>query len=198
MNGPVRNGPAMNRRLVRMLLALYPRPYRDRYGAEVVRLTEELIAAGEITPAEGALNLAAAAAAERGRALADSRRTAAAMALAALIALGGSLYATSHARIPAAASAPGAQHAPGARPGLAYLVRFACVVRSGKAARHPLVVPARMIGTTAACPALPAPCHARPGHPWPGQNPGTVLRVAVKPGQCIIAYQGDKPAAPGR
>ena len=96
------NGPAMNRRLVRMLLALYPRPYRERYGAEVVRLTEELIAAGEITPAEGALNLAAAAAAERGRALAESRRTAAAMALAVLVALAGSFYATSHARTPAA------------------------------------------------------------------------------------------------
>jgi hypothetical protein len=120
------------------------------------------------------------------------------MALAVLIAQSGSLYVTSHARTPAAASAPSAQRAPDARPVPAYVVRFACVVRSGKAARHPLVVPAQMIGTTAACPALPAPCHARPGHPWPGQNLGTVFRVAVKAGQCILTYQGDKPAAPGR
>ena len=88
----------MNRRLVRLLLAVYPRDWRARYGAEVVRLTEELIAAGEITPAEGALNLAVAAVAERGRALADSRRAAAAMALAALIAVAGSFYGSGHAR----------------------------------------------------------------------------------------------------
>jgi len=188
----------MNRRLVRMLLALYPRAYRDRYGAEVVRLTEELIAAGEITPAEGALNLAAAAAAERGRALADSRRTAAAMALAVLVALAGSLYVSSHARTPTAASAPRAQRAPGALPAPARLVRFACVIRPGAAGSHPLMVPPRRAGTTAVCPAMPPACHARPGRLWPGEDSGVVLRVAVKPGQCIVAYQGDKPAAPGR
>jgi hypothetical protein len=192
------NGPAMNRRLVRMLLALYPRPYRERYGAEVVRLTEELIAAGEITPAEGALNLAAAAAAERGRALAESRRTAAAMALAVLVALAGSFYATSHARAPAAASAPRAQRPPGALPAPARLVRFACVIRSGAAGSHPLVVPPQRAGITAVCPAMPPTCRARPGHPWPGEDSDAVLRVAVKPGQCIIAYQEDKPAVPGR
>ena len=188
----------MNRRLVRMLLALYPRAYRDRYGAEVVRLTEELIAAGEITPAEGALNLAVAAAAERGRALADSRRTAAAMALAVLVALAGSFYLTSHARTSASVSAPRAQRAPGALPAPARLVRFACVIRPGAAGSHPLVVPPRRAETTAVCPAMPPPCHARPGRPWPGEDSGVVLRVAVKPGQCIIAYQGDKPAALGR
>jgi hypothetical protein len=188
----------MNRRLVRMLLALYPRAYRDRYGAEVVRLTEELIAAGEITPAEGAVNLAVAAAAERGRALADSRRTAAAMALAVLVALAGSFYVTSHARTPTAASAARAQRAPGALPAPARLVRFACVIRLGAAGSHPLVVPHRRVGTTAVCPAMPPSCHARPGRPWPGEDGGVVLRVAVKPGQCIIAYQEDKPAAPGR
>jgi hypothetical protein len=189
----------MNRRLVRMLLALYPRAYRDRYGAEVVRLTEELIAAGEITPAEGALNLAAAAAAERGRALADSRRTAAAMALAVLVALAGSFYVASHARTPAAASAPRAQRAPGALPAPARLVRFACVIRPGAAGRHLLVVPPpRRAGITAVCPPMPPACHVRPGRPWPGEDSGVVLRVAVKPGQCVIADQGDKPAAPGR
>ena len=198
MNGPVMNGGGMNRRLIRMLLALYPRAYRDRYGAEVVRLTEELIAAGEITPAEGTLNMAVAATAERGRALADSWRTAAAMALAVLVALAGSFYVTSHARTPAAVSAPRAQRAPGALPAPARLVRFACVIRSGAVGSHPLVVPSRRVGTTDVCPALPAPCHARPGHPWPGEDSGVILRVAVRTGQCIIAYRGDKPSAPGR
>ena len=47
----------MNRHLVRMLLTLYPRPWRDRYGTEVVRLTQELIATGETTPTRGALNI---------------------------------------------------------------------------------------------------------------------------------------------
>jgi hypothetical protein len=112
----------MNRRLVRLLLALYPRAYRDRYGAEVVRLTEELIAAGEVTPAEGALNLAAAAAAERGRALADSWRTAAAMALAALVAVAGSFYVAGHARHPAPASAASAA------PAQASLARVLCLI----------------------------------------------------------------------
>ena len=49
----------MNRRLLRALLALYPRAWRDRYGAEVAHLTGELIAAGETTPLAGALNLMA-------------------------------------------------------------------------------------------------------------------------------------------
>ena len=48
----------MNRHLVRLLLTLYPRPWRDRYGTEVVRLTQELIATGETTPTRGALNRA--------------------------------------------------------------------------------------------------------------------------------------------
>jgi hypothetical protein len=51
----------MNRHLVRLLLMLYPRSWRDRYGPEVVRLTQELIAVGETTPARGALNMAGAA-----------------------------------------------------------------------------------------------------------------------------------------
>jgi hypothetical protein len=96
MNGGDMRRPSLNRHLVRLLLALYPPAWRVRYGAEVVRLTEELIAAGEVTPAEGALNLMANAAVERGRALADSRRTAVAMALAAVVAVAGSFYAVGH------------------------------------------------------------------------------------------------------
>ena len=88
----------MNRHLVRLLLTLYPRPWRDRYGTEVVRLTQELIATGETTPTRGALNMAGAALAERFRALADSPRAAVAMAVAALLAVAGSFYASGHAR----------------------------------------------------------------------------------------------------
>ena len=187
----------MNPCLTRLLLALYPRAWRDRYGAEVVRLTEELIATGETTPAQGAFNLAAAAVAERGRSLAESRRAAAATALAVLMVVAGSFYVTSHARTPAAVSAPRAQHALGALPAPVRLVRFACVLRPGTAAGHRRLVRPRQIGPAAVCPAMPAQCHARPGHPWPGEDLGTVRRVAVRPGQCIIAYQGDKPAASG-
>ena len=46
-----RVGVVMNRHLLRVLLALYPRAWRDRYGAELAGLTEDLISAGEITTA---------------------------------------------------------------------------------------------------------------------------------------------------
>ena len=95
----------MNRRLARLLLMLYPRPWRERYGAEVVRLTQDLIVTGETTPARGALNMMGAALAERGRALAYSSRTAVAMVVAALLAVAGSFYASGHGRPPSAASA---------------------------------------------------------------------------------------------
>jgi hypothetical protein len=98
----------MNRHLVRLLLMLYPRPWRDRYGAEVVRTTQDLIATGETTPTRGALNMAGAALAERARALTDSSRLAVAMAVAALLAVAASFFPSGHARpprLPSAASA---------------------------------------------------------------------------------------------
>jgi hypothetical protein len=64
----------MNRHLLRALLALYPRSWRDRYGAELASLTEELIRAGEIAPLPAMVNLAGGAALERGRVLVGSRR----------------------------------------------------------------------------------------------------------------------------
>jgi hypothetical protein len=66
----------MNRHLLRALLALYPRAWRDRYGAELASLTEELISAGEIAPLPAMVNLAGGAALERGRVLVGSRRAA--------------------------------------------------------------------------------------------------------------------------
>lgn len=188
----------LNRHLVRLLLALYPRAWRDRYGAEVVRLTEELIRAGETTPAQGALNLAAAAIAERGRALADSRRTVAAMAVAALIAVAGGFYATAHARPPGPASAPGAASALTAP---ASLARVLCVYRLATGTPRRVVIrfgpghagaPAMGGKWQARCVKLPARCHLRLS---PSSPPGVPVPVAVKPGQCVIAVP--EPAAPG-
>jgi hypothetical protein len=85
-------------RLTWLLMMLYPRAWRDRYGAEVLRLTRELIAAGETTPARAAVDLACAAAAERCRALGNSWRPAMAMAAAVLVAVAGSVYVAGHAR----------------------------------------------------------------------------------------------------
>jgi hypothetical protein len=99
----------MNRHLVRLLLMLYPRPWRDRYGAEVVRTTQDLIATGETTPTRGALNMAGAALAERARVLTGSSRIPVAMAAAALLAVVVSFYASGHARPPKPPSAASAR-----------------------------------------------------------------------------------------
>ena len=88
----------MNGHLMRGLLALYPRAFRDRYGAELASVTDERISAGELTPLLAALNLACGAALEWGRVLFHSRRTVLAMAVAAIMAVAGSLYVASHVR----------------------------------------------------------------------------------------------------
>ena len=88
----------------RWLLALYPRRWRDRYGAEVADLADELIAAGDTTPLRAALGLLAGAGAERWR-VATSRAVlmpAAASAAAA----GGIALAVSHTLHGAPASTP--------------------------------------------------------------------------------------------
>jgi len=123
-------------RLAWLLMMLYPRTWRDRYGAEVLRLTRELIAAGETTPARAAVNLACAAVVERCRALGHAWRPAMAVAATALLALAASLYATGQAHRAAAASAASASAAPAP----ASLVRFLC---SSRPSRSP---PARSAG----------------------------------------------------
>lgn len=90
----------MNRHLMRALVALYPPAFRDRYGTELASLTDELIRGGELTPLLAALNLLGGAALEWGRVLAYSRHAAEAMAVAAIMTVAGSLYLTSHARLP--------------------------------------------------------------------------------------------------
>jgi hypothetical protein len=109
-------------RLAWLLMMLYPRAWRARYGAEVLRLTRELIAAGETTPARAAVNLACAAVVERCRALGHSWRPALAMSVAALLALAAGLSVTSHAQRAVSASAAPA----GAAPGPAILARYLC------------------------------------------------------------------------
>ncbi len=83
----------MNRRVTRLLVALYPRAWRDRYGAEVTSLTDELIRAGETTPLPAGLNLVAGAMTERARELAGSRNALAVMSAAVIIAMVGGAYA---------------------------------------------------------------------------------------------------------
>jgi hypothetical protein len=83
----------MNRHVTRWLLALYPRAWRDRYGAEVVSLTNELIRAGETTPLPAGLNLVAGAAVERARALAGSRSALLVSSAAVIVALAGGAFA---------------------------------------------------------------------------------------------------------
>lgn len=61
----------MNRRLVRRLLTLYRRAWRERYGSELASLAD-VISAGETTPLRAGLNLFAGAAVERWRALASA------------------------------------------------------------------------------------------------------------------------------
>jgi hypothetical protein len=118
----------MNRHLLRALLALYPRAWRGRYGAELASLTGELISAGEITPLSAVFNLAGGAALERGRVLAGSRRAAVATALVAIMAVAGSFCLTGLVRLPgrpaSARSVPepaaaGGPAGPGAYPGSA-------------------------------------------------------------------------------
>jgi hypothetical protein len=158
-------------RLAWLLMMLYPRAWRDRYGAEVLRLTRELIAAGETTPAWAAVNLACAAVAERCRALGHSWRPAMAVAATALVAVAGGLYATGHAyraasasAIPARAIPVGAVPVP-AVPASASLVRYLCSVPrpapGGVAAGRVKARPSQ--GASRVCVELTARCKAGQG-----------------------------------
>lgn len=76
----------MSRWPVRRLVTLYPRVWRERYGAEVGDLTEELISEGRTTRLRAGLELVEGAAVEHARALA--RSPAAALGGAAAITAG--------------------------------------------------------------------------------------------------------------
>lgn len=62
----------MSRRWLRWLLVLFPRDWRDRYGREVLNLTEEQIRAGDVTPRHAVADLVAVALLERLRPLIGS------------------------------------------------------------------------------------------------------------------------------
>ncbi|MFY9929334.1 MAG: isoprenylcysteine carboxylmethyltransferase family protein [Streptosporangiaceae bacterium] len=59
----------MSRRWMGWLLLLYPRAWRDRYGREVLSLTEEMIRAGDASPLRAGLDLVTVALLERARPL---------------------------------------------------------------------------------------------------------------------------------
>jgi protein-S-isoprenylcysteine O-methyltransferase Ste14 len=87
----------------RRLLGLYPRRWRDRYGAEVADLADELIAAGDTTPLRAVLDLLAGAAAERwrvatGRAVLVPAAAAAAAAAGIALAVSRTLHGAAAAR----------------------------------------------------------------------------------------------------
>jgi protein-S-isoprenylcysteine O-methyltransferase Ste14 len=88
-----RPGPTLPKPAV--LLALYPRGWRDRYGAEVADLAEELISAGETTPLRTAFGLVTGAAVERWRSC-RSRLAPAAVATAAACAIALAVSRTLH------------------------------------------------------------------------------------------------------
>jgi protein-S-isoprenylcysteine O-methyltransferase Ste14 len=88
----------------RRLLTLYPRCWRDRYGAEVADLADELIAAGDTTPLRAVLDLLAGAGAERWRVI-TSRAVLGPAAAAGAVAAGIAL-AVSHTLHGAPATRP--------------------------------------------------------------------------------------------
>jgi len=191
----------MNRHLVRLLLMLYPRPWRDRYGPEVVRLTQELIAAGETTPARGALNMAGAGLAERLRVLAYSTRSAVAMAVTALLAVAGSFFASGHARPPEPPSAASARTA------VVKLTGFVCGFQLGSA--RGVVVPAAdadaaavAVGTGTGATAIEIPVDAsapdglRPVTFPANLKKGQFVCVVAVPNSAEPAWQSADPVPP--
>ena len=155
-------------RLAWLLMMLYPRAWRARYGAEVLRLTRELIAAGETTPARAAVNLACAAVVERCRALGHWWRPALAMSVAALLALAAGLSVTSHTQRAVSASAAPVS-----------LVRFLC---SSRSAPGPRKVPSPRL-----CVALPIRCRIGTGHAVKVIPARPAGRVTVKSADGVLA-----------
>jgi hypothetical protein len=160
----------MNRHLMRGLLALYPPAFRDRYGTELASVTDELIRGGELTPLLAAVNLLGGAALEWGRVLAYSRHAAQAMTVAAIMAVAGSLYVTSHARPP---STPASVHSSSAPPAFA---SFGCAVAANPAGLRTFQVAAGKLSTET--------------RPLPGSAPEYVnlrANLSANPaGRCVV------------
>jgi hypothetical protein len=206
----------MNRRLVRWILALYPRYWRDRYGTEVTSLNEELINAGETTPLRAGLNLFAGAAIERGRALAGSRQAVLASTFAALIAIAGIAFGLSNTR-PAStgASSVSLACASAAVPGPAFLLlgpwwtakASALAIKSGGAVTV-TITPGQRRNVSVSIPAkvrqlvlrgrrkqakAPAECKV-PGRALPAAMAAALAARAAKPSFLPAVLKGSPPA----
>jgi hypothetical protein len=197
----------VNRHLLRGLLALYPRAFRDRYGTELARLTDELVRAGEITPLLAVLNLAGGAALEWGRVLTGSRRAALAVAAAAVMAATGSLvvaaaglfYVTGHARphstaasahspsAPAVTGQPAAGCAFGAYP--AGRLIFKVVAGTSVAATTGHASQVVMVPEVVLVPGQPGT------ETSPSSSPVPVLVPASSAGTCVILFPPPPPGS---
>ncbi len=175
-------------RLAWLLLMLYPRAWRDRYGAEVLRLTRELIAAGETTPARAAVNLACAAVAERCRALGHSWRPALAMAAVVLVALAGALYATGHAYRAASVGAVPASAAPAPARLVRLLCSFPRPAPGGVPAGRVKAPPSQ--GASRVCVELIPRCKAGKGFIIKLTHTRPVVRVTIRPADCVPVVPG--------
>jgi hypothetical protein len=164
------NNSVMNRRVTRLLLALYPRAWRDRYGAEVASLTDELIRAGETTPLPAGLNLFAGAAVERARALAASRSALAVTSAAAIVAMVGGAYAVTDSARPG--SGPRA------------IASGNCLVEPPLQVVFPAVV--RLRATAGTQPTGPLLIKAGPG-------PRALLQVKSRPGLTALPQFRSRP-----
>jgi hypothetical protein len=173
-------------RLAWLLMMLYPRAWRDRYGAEVLRLTRELIAAGETTPARAAVNLTCAAVAERCRALGNSWRPAMAMAAAVLVAVTGSAYVAGHARRAQHASPVSAAPAPARLAGaLCSWPRLASgAVMTGRPPPSPASSRPGQ-STRRLCVELAARCQIGTGYVVKVTPGRPVVRVTLRPAGCV-------------
>jgi hypothetical protein len=209
-------------RVAWLLMMLYPRDWRDRYGAEVLRLTRELIAAGETTPVRAAVNLAWAAVTERWRALGNSWRPAMAMTAAVLLAVAGGFYAAGHGRPARPASAPPAtarltsvlcslQKPAPVKVGAGGAMDIAGIPQTGPVFTFNLpagteLPPPAAIGPTGfvglargrgpLCVRMAALCDAGTGRTVTAMPGGLVIQVTVKSGACVLA-RSDKKAVSG-
>jgi hypothetical protein len=182
----------MNRHLMRVLLALYPRAFRDRYGAELASLTNDLVSAGEITSLRAVLNLVCGATLEWGRLLFHSRRVAQSMAAAAIVAVAGSLYLTSEAR---PQSTPAGDHGASA-PEVTYQSGAGCVFWAGSSGSVAILPPAAPGKKGAAKPGQSSWVLVRPTGAAPGKLsfrrlvPATHASSRSGPaGQCVMVIK---------
>ncbi len=196
MSSPAMNSPGMSKRMTRWLLALYPRAWRDRYGAEVTSLTEELIRAGETTPLPAGLNLVAGAAVERARALAASRTALTLSSAAVIVALVGGAFTLTGGARPTSGPRGLASANCLMEPALRLSVSAAGIGRPQSPVSRPQLKSPRRPGRWLAAPVAsrPSVTIVRLGQggrilrlAGPGGKAGPVMTLAVRPGRARVA-----------